>query len=106
MLCLLLTLAFAQGRADRAGRWCPSQLDVQQLEALGYLGSYETPTGATGTWASGEEVPGYVLLSSGHRPEARIVDRSGQAHHSWAIPFAASFPQSTPTARDHVSANS
>lgn len=114
VLCLLLTLAFAQERADRAGRWYPARpalshpapADVQQLQALGYLGAYEAPTGTTGTWASGEEVPGYVLLSSGHRPEARIVDRGGHVHHRWALPFAASFPQSSPAAQGHVSANS
>ena len=91
MLILLLSLALGQERADRPGRWYPADPVVQQLQALGYAGGTEAPS-AEGTHTYGEPVAGYVLYSSGHRPEARLIDRAGQVRHRWHLPFEEAFP--------------
>ncbi len=106
MLLLLLTTAFAQERADHPGRWYAERdRRVEQLWALGYVGGYEPVRGAGGVVTTSPDArPGFVLYSSGHRPEALLVDRSGAVRHRWHLPFVDAFPDAPPSTSTHVSA--
>ncbi|MEL6906069.1 MAG: arylsulfotransferase family protein, partial [Planctomycetota bacterium] len=74
-----------------------------RLDGLGYAGAVERDrggwTGARVLDADGV-APGLNLYSSGHAPEARLVDANGALVHRWALPYD-SIPGAPPL--DHTS---
>lgn len=68
-----------------------------QLEALGYLGATDRATNASGvTIHDPRAQQGLNLYSSGHAPEAFLLDMSGDVIHEWTITFAEAFPDVEP----------
>lgn len=68
-----------------------------QLEALGYLGATVVASDAIGVTINDPRAhPGLNLYSSGHAPEALLVDMSGEVIHSWQITFEEAFPNVEP----------
>lgn len=68
---------------------------VEQLEALGYAtGSVVAPSGLSGVTrhAPDRSQSGLNLYSSGHDPEAVLMDMSGNALHRWRHDFWSAWP--------------
>lgn len=66
----------------RAPAAVSEDLDTQ-LRALGYLTGYEAGSGASGVRTTADAQPGLTLYTSGHAPEARLMDTSGHVIHHW-----------------------
>lgn len=65
--------------------------DIEQLNALGYLGGVANPViGKEGITRHDRDkaYQGYNFYVSGHRPEAILMDMEGEVIHSWHHPFA------------------
>jgi hypothetical protein len=110
-MCALLGLFFACGLGcgDRESaepspfRWQPAppavpgaQADAETglLESIGYLGGYQSPQLEGGVSIHEAELawPGLNLYTSGHAPEALLLDMDGQQLHRWGLPFERAFP--------------
>jgi len=63
---------------------------TSELATLGYLSGYRTATEVGGVRISKPDQmqPGYTLFTSGHGPEALLVDETGTVVHSWRKEFA------------------
>jgi hypothetical protein len=66
----------------RAPAAVSGDLDAQ-LRALGYLTGYEAGSAASGAHTTADAQPGSTLYTSGHAPEARLMDLSGRLKHRW-----------------------
>lgn len=81
--------------AEQPGFWFAArevpELEQRQreLSALGYSDGYEPAAGATGVVFHDQEQsqPGLNLYSSGHGPEAFLMDMDGKRLHRWSIPY-------------------
>ncbi len=83
------------GRWVRPGRTAvdsDQQNMIDRLLSIGYLQG-SRPAQASGVTIHVEEkvAAGFNLYSSGHAPEARLVDMSGKLLHSWRLPYEAAF---------------
>jgi hypothetical protein len=58
---------------------------IEQLEAIGYASGSTEATGPGGLVTVDPErtVPGYTFMTSGHAPEAFLVDPAGRIVHRW-----------------------
>jgi ribosomal protein L24E len=91
-----------QKEAGLEGRWrkVPAPLtqqqteEIQQLEALGYVSGSKPGSGFLGVTQNQTEkaAPGVNFYSSGHGPEAILVDMHGRVLHKWAFSFEQAFP--------------
>ncbi|MFT4621632.1 MAG: outer membrane protein assembly factor BamB [Myxococcota bacterium] len=72
----------------------PSAETIAQLEALGYIGGETAGTGLAGVTVNdpARVQPGLNLWTSGHGPEAHLMDASGTVVHTWRRSFAESYP--------------
>jgi len=69
-----------------------------QLEAIGYVaGEDEIAAYRSGVVTHDPErsQPGLNLVTSADGPTVRLLDDAGKIRHSWTVPFATAFPQST-----------
>ena len=81
--------------------------EVRKLASLGYL-----PGTRTGSLEGGVTVhepqlarQGMNLYSSGHGPEAILMDMDGRVRHRWRMPYRKVFPNAPPPAEDQASAH-
>ncbi|MFT5441917.1 MAG: hypothetical protein ACI8W3_000959 [Myxococcota bacterium] len=84
------------------GRWvAPNESEhadddaslVEQLIAIGYVqGSRSAAKRGVTTHEPSQAYPGLNLYSSGHAPEAILMDMNGEVLHRWHLPFEAAFP--------------
>lgn len=91
----------AGSRGEPAGAPEPSPEELARLISLPYLGgraraAADEPVGVVvhdpeRTW------PGVNLYTSGHAPEAVLMDMEGRVLHRWAHPFERAFPGVAPT---------
>ncbi|MGD2113440.1 MAG: arylsulfotransferase family protein [Acidobacteriota bacterium] len=75
--------------ASEAGDWQRPEA-AEALMAMPYLQGYRPASGRQGTVrvARPEEVqPGLNLYTSGHAPEATLIDRDGRVLHRWGYPL-------------------
>ncbi len=85
---------------EETGRWRPfrdprnseSDIDqaekIKQLEKIGYLGGNVTAGGDTGVMVNHEDAwPGLNFYTSGHAPEAVLMDMDGNELHRWRCEF-------------------
>lgn len=77
---------------------------VERLERIGYAGGYEPAQEAYGVVQHDAEraQAGWNLYSSGHAPEAFLMDMQGEVEHRWSYPYA-DLPGALPM--DHPSQN-
>lgn len=74
------------------------QADIKRLESLGYLGGYQAPEPSAESSASdsthnpSDNTNHYTLITSGHAPEAYLIDRMGRVAHKWTLNFESIFP--------------
>lgn len=63
----------------------PRVAEVGGIEAIGYAGGFEAPGLASGLihYDRSRATPGWNLYSSGHGPEAFLMDMEGKVRHSW-----------------------
>lgn len=71
------------------------QLQIEQLEAIGYVEGTEPGRGRSliSVYDKEKTEPGLNLLVSGHAAEATLMDPDGNILHRWAYPFKAIWPQ-------------
>ncbi len=81
------------------GLWNPkvetsADAELEALEALGYVGGETPGTGEIGVTIHDRErvAAGWNLWTSGHGPEAFLMDMEGEIHHTWRLAFAEAFP--------------
>lgn len=71
----------ARGMDDRSAR-------LRELAGMGYADGYEPPGDESGVLLRTEGLePGLNLYSSGHAPEALLMDADGEVLHRWSYPF-------------------
>ena len=75
---------------------------MERLAALGYVGGYEPPPELVGVTRHdpGSAFRGLNLYTSGHGPEALLVDMDGVEVHRWRYSFAEAFPGRQATDND------
>lgn len=81
---------------DRPATW-------EELSALGYLGTGAAAEGERSgivVYARERVMPGLNLYSSGHAPEALLVDLEGRLRHRWRYDFRDAFPETEIEAED------
>lgn len=68
---------------------------IERLEALGYASGSEPAGAPTGLeiFAAGQTEPGYTFITSGHAPEAFLIDPSGQIVHRWHKAYRDIWPE-------------
>lgn len=73
-----------------------------QLEALGYMGGYETATSTDGvvTIVPDKVSPGDNLVVSGHTAEVYLMASTGDILHRWTCPRNRAFPDNPRTESD------
>jgi hypothetical protein len=79
----------AAGAEAEGGGLSPEQrAELERVSALGYLSGYRTAPGQTGTVLSdsARSYPGYNFYTSGHAPEAILMDMQGTVLHTWRYP--------------------
>jgi len=79
------------------------QAEIDQLRALGYVSGSDPAPAATGILAHDSEraYEGLNLYTSGHAPEAILMNMDGEVVHRWAYPFEDVWaPGSEATQRD------
>ena len=74
------------------------QAEIQRLEAIGYLQGEELPqAGERVTLYDPERAFGrYNLFTSGHAPEAQLVDMRGNTVWTWSLRYEQAFPDAPP----------
>jgi hypothetical protein len=102
-----------QRDAGLDGRWrkAPGPLTKQQteeinaLEALGYVSGSTPGVGLSGTTQhqADKVATGVNFYSSGHGPEAILVDMSGRVLHTWRKTFDEAFPGREITRKSRLS---
>jgi hypothetical protein len=67
---------------------------IEELEAIGYASGSETPRSRSGVTRRNVErsAAGHIFLTSGHAPEALLLDADGKRLHRWAKPFQSIWP--------------
>ncbi len=105
--------ARAQAPEGPAGRWnrvSPDadnalagdvQDEIDQLRAIGYLSGTDLAPAATGIVAHdpGRAYAGLNLYTSGHAPEAILMDMDGEVLHTWAYRFEDVWPPGSEATR-------
>jgi hypothetical protein len=91
-----------QKDAGLEGRWfkAPATLTEQQaqeileLQALGYVSGSTPATSSLGVtqYQADKAAPGVNFYSSGHGPEATLIDMEGKVLHTWSKSFEQAFP--------------
>jgi len=73
-----------------------------QLEALGYLGGYETAEGASGIsiYDPDKTCSGINLVVSGDKAEVYLMKNDGTVKHKWICPRSKAFPKMQRTISD------
>lgn len=84
---------------ERSGAASPEER--ARLVSLPYLGG-RSPASGTGPWGvvrfdPERSAPGVNLYTSGHGPEAVLMDMEGRPIHRWRLPFERAFPEAAPT---------
>jgi len=90
-------------RASHRHQPTPEQLErIRQLESIGYLGGVEAaPTVSDVTvHDSARARPGLNFYTSGHGPEAFLIDMEGRELHRWRVDFADAFPDHSGRSHD------
>jgi hypothetical protein len=79
-----------------------SQEEKDRLASLGYVDGVKNPTNHTGVTVRNESLmqPGLNLYTSGHAPEAILMESSGEVRHRWKLRFAQAFPERPQQDRD------
>ncbi len=89
-------------RVGDAGRYRRSEPEesrelqalIERLEALGYAAGSQPPSDAMGVVRHEESAqPGLNFYTSGHAPEALLVDMDGRVLHRWQRSFLETFPE-------------
>lgn len=73
----------------------PEQLErIRQLESIGYLGGVEAAPDVVDVTVhdTARARPGLNFYTSGHGPEAFLIDMEGRELHRWRVDFATAFP--------------
>lgn len=95
--------SISRGSDERpAGRWGkvqtdldqPGSRDFSQLTGLGYIAGHEPAPDQTGVVVHHRTLaaPGYNFYSSGHAPEAILMDMDGLVMHVWSRAFEEIWP--------------
>jgi hypothetical protein len=68
---------------------------IAELETIGYLSGYERASGQENVtvWVPELAYDGLNLHTSGHLPEAQLMDMDGRVVHRWRLDFRAAFPK-------------
>ncbi len=78
-------------RFDQGAASLPEELreQVQRLERIGYAGGYEPAQESYGVVRHDAEraQAGWNLYSSGHAPEAFLIDMQGEVRHRWSYAY-------------------
>jgi hypothetical protein len=71
-----------------------SDEEREKLASIGYVDGMKAPTGRTGVVIRKETLmePGLNLYTSGHGPEAILMNSRGNVYHRWKLPFNQAFP--------------
>lgn len=91
-----------------AGRWrlaaprraaAPSGEDLARTISLPYLAGSQAAPAVSGVtvWDRERAFPGTNLYTSGHAPEAILIDMAGRTLHRWRMPFERAFPGKVPS---------
>jgi hypothetical protein len=82
------------GEGGRFTRAAPLDRDIEALESIGYLSGSTLMGGQTGVGVHHRErvQPGFNLVTSGHGPEASLIDMEGQVRHTWRMAFDQALP--------------
>lgn len=77
----------------------PTAAEAQELASLGYLSGYRKATqeGGVRILNKAKMAPGLTLFTSGHAPEALLIDADGTVVHSWRKEFSEIFPEVRPS---------
>ncbi len=77
---------------------------VEQLESLGYVqGSRPVRSrGGVTRYNSGRAFPGLNFYTSGHGPEAILMDMDGREIHRWACDYQTAFPDRPEREREYL----
>ncbi len=73
----------------------PAQREqIERLESLGYLAGSRPAVRASGVtrYDRSRVSPGMNLMTSGHAPEAILLDMDGNERHRWSLDFASIWP--------------
>jgi hypothetical protein len=92
------------GRWFRARQTTPEQRErIAQLESLGYVAGSHPPTDNPIISRHDREraQPGYNFFTSGHAPEALLVDMQGRLLHRWTFSSTQAFPERGMFPDDH-----
>lgn len=70
------------------------QREMERLEAIGYLSGSREAVSETGVTVHQRALAGkgYNLYTSGHGPEAVLIDMDGRELHRWRLPFHEAWP--------------
>jgi hypothetical protein len=98
---LLLSAAAETGSAESADSGelsADDQTLIEQLESIGYLEGTRPAPDATNVvrYDSARAYAGLNLLTSGHGPEAVLMDMEGTVLHRWSAGFDALYPDRKP----------
>ena len=76
---------------------------IEKLEAIGYVSGSQEPPARTGVTVHDSEraVRGLNFYTSGHAPEARLIDMDGNELHRWGHDFWSIWPD-YPIEKDHA----
>jgi hypothetical protein len=91
-----------------AGRWrlvapkktsTPAGEGLARTISLPYLSGSKAPPAGSGVtiWDRRRAFPGVNLYTSGHAPQAYLIDMAGRTLHRWRYPFERAFPGKAPT---------
>ena len=90
--------------AAQAQQLTPEQRErIAQLESLGYVAGSHPPTQnpIISHYDRERAQPGYNFLTSGHAPEALLIDMQGGLLHRWRFSCAQAFPGGGSSLNDH-----
>jgi Arylsulfotransferase (ASST) len=67
----------------------PEQDEIQKLAAIGYLDGVQRASKTSGviTYDTAKTAPGWNYYTSGHAPEAVLMESSGKVLHKWQMSF-------------------
>ncbi|MDX1644785.1 MAG: hypothetical protein R3244_10555, partial [Thermoanaerobaculia bacterium] len=91
------------GRWNRAPAAAPTDDDLAAVLSLPYLEGRIEAADRAGVLVHDPEraSDGLNLYSSGHAPEAVLMDMRGRVLHRWRMPFAEAFPELSPNQESH-----
>ncbi len=83
-------------QVSEAGRFSLRAADpeLEALQAIGYVSGSEEPRATSGVVVHQRDrvEPGLNLVTSGHGPEAFLMDMDGEPLHTWRLPYAEALP--------------